>query len=149
MVYGCEIDDIAFMKLVEDSGANIVIDDLCIGTRYYWDDVSTTGDPVKNLADRYLAKVKCARTCYLWPGTREQDLLNRFGYLRDLAKEFNVNGAILYIIRYCDTFELDVPDVRDYLKDAGIPSLHLEDDYSLTSIGGLKTRVQAFLEMID
>lgn len=148
LVYGCEIDDIAFIKLVEESGANVVIDDLCFGTRYYWEDVATDGDPLKNLADRYLGKIMCPRTYRRSPGTRQQDLDNRFGYLREFAKSFNVNGAILYIIRYCDTFEFDVPDVRDYLQDAGIPCLHLEDDYSLTSIGGFKTRIQAFLEMI-
>ena len=149
LVYGCEIDDIAFISLVEESGANVVIDDLCFGTRHYWNDVATDGDPLKNLADRYLGKVMCARTYRRAPGTRQEDLDNRFSYLRDFAKSFNVNGAILYIIRYCDTFEFDVPEVRDYLQEVGISCLHLEDDYSLTSIGGFKTRIQAFLEMIS
>ncbi len=148
LVYGGEIDDTAFINLVEESGANVVIDDLCFGTRYYWDDVALDGDPLKNLADRYLGKIMCPRTYRRSLGTRQQDLDNRFGYLRDFAQSFNVNGAILYVIRYCDTFEFDVPEVRDYLQDAGIPCLHLEDDYSLTSIGGFKTRIQAFLEMI-
>ena len=148
LVYGCEIDDIAFIKLVEDSGANVVIDDLCFGTRYYWDDVATDDNLLMNLSDRYLGKIMCPRTYRRSPGTRQQDLDNRFGYLKDFAKDFNVSGAILYIIRYCDTFEFDVPEVRDYLQDAGIPCFHLEDDYSLTSIGGFKTRIEAFLEMI-
>jgi len=148
LVYGCEIDDIAFINLVEESGANVAIDDLCFGTRHYWDDVATDGDPLKNLADRYLEKIMCPRTFRRSPGTRQEDLDNRFGYLRDFAKSFNVNGAILYIIRYCDTFEFDVPEVRDYLQQAGIPCLLLEDDYSLTSIGGFKTRIEAFLEVI-
>jgi benzoyl-CoA reductase/2-hydroxyglutaryl-CoA dehydratase subunit BcrC/BadD/HgdB len=38
--------------------------------------------------------------------------------------------------------------VRDYLEEAGIAVLHLEDDYSLSSIQGFRTRIQAFLEMI-
>jgi benzoyl-CoA reductase/2-hydroxyglutaryl-CoA dehydratase subunit BcrC/BadD/HgdB len=38
--------------------------------------------------------------------------------------------------------------VREYLQKAGYPTLHIEDDYSVTTIGQLKTRVQAFLEMI-
>jgi benzoyl-CoA reductase subunit C len=149
LVYGSEIDDVTFIKLVEDSGANVVIDDLCFGTRFYWDDVALDGDPLKDLADRYLGKIMCPRTYRRWPGTRQEDLDNRFGYIKSFAKDFDVKGAILYIVRYCDTFEFDVPDVRDYLQDAGIPCLVLEDDYSLTSIGGLKTRIEAFLEMIS
>jgi len=148
LVYGSEIDDVTFIKLVEDSGAHVVIDDLCFGTRFYWDDVALDGDPLKDLAERYLGKIMCPRTYRRWPGTRQEDLDNRFGYIRSFAKDFDVKGAILYVIRYCDTFEFDVPDVRDYLQDAGIPCLVLEDDYSLTSIGGLKTRIEAFLEMI-
>lgn len=149
LVYGCEIDDIAFINLVEESGANVVIDDLCMGTRDYWKDVATDGDPLKNLADRYLGGIMCPRTFRRSPGTRQQDLDNRFGYIRDFAREFNVKGAILYIIRYCDSFEFDAPEVRDYLEQAGVAVLHLEDDYSLSSIQGFKTRIQAFLEMME
>jgi len=54
----------------------------------------------------------------------------------------------LYAMRFCDTVELDVPDVRDYLTDMGYKVLHLEYDYSATATGQLKTRIQAFLEMI-
>ncbi len=149
LVYGSEIDDIAFIKLMEDCGANVVIDDLCIGTRHYWKDVSADGDPLVSLANRYLGDIMCPRTFRRSPGSRQQDLDNRFGYIRDFAQEFDVQGAILYIIRYCDTFEFDAPEVKDYLQEAGIPVLHLEDDYSLTSIGGFKTRIQAFLEMLE
>jgi len=149
LLYGSEIDDIAFINLVEECGANVVIDDLCIGTKYYWKDVAADGNLLKNLADHYLGEVMCPRTFRRSPGTRQQDLDNRFGYIGDFAKEFNVSGAILYIIRYCDTFEFDAPEVRDYLQAMGIPVLHLEDDYSLTSIQGFKTRIQAFLEIMD
>lgn len=148
LVYGCEIDDIAFIDLVERSGANVVIDDLCVGTRDYWKDVAVKGDPLRNLADRYLGQLQCPRTLWRSPGTRRQDLDNRFGHLKEFAREFNVNGAILYIIRFCDIFEYDAPEVRDYLEEAGIAVLHLEDDYSLSSIQGFRTRIQAFLEMI-
>ena len=56
--------------------------------------------------------------------------------------------AILYVIRFCDTFELDAPDIRKYLEEAGLGVLHLEDDYSVATIGQLRTRVQAFLEIM-
>lgn len=149
LIYGCEIDDIAFPKLVEESGANVVVEDLCIGSRHYWKDVASDGDLMKNLADHYLGEIMCPRTFRHSPGTRQEDMDNRFGYLRDFARDYGVNGAILYIIRYCDTFEFDAPEVREYLEEVGIPCLHLEDDYSLTSIQGLRTRIQAFLEMME
>ena len=149
LIYGCEIDDVAFPKLVEESGANVVVEDLCIGSRHYWRDVASDGDLMKNLAEHYLGEIMCPRTFRRSPGTRQEDMDNRFGYLRDFATEYGVNGAILYIIRYCDTFEFDAPEVRGYLEEVGIRCLHLEDDYSLTSIQGFKTRIQAFLEMME
>ena len=148
LIHGCELDDVAFINMVEESGGNVVIDDLCIGTRYYRKDVETAGDPMRNLADHYLGNIMCPRTFRRALGSREEDLKNRFGHIADLAREYSVDGAILYIIRYCDTFEFDAPDVRDYLVQGGIPVLHIEDDYSLTSIQGYRTRVQAFLEMM-
>ena len=156
LVYGCEIDDIAFIKLVEKCEANVVIDDLCVGTRHYWENVEITDDPLRSLADRYLGRIVCPRTHRFQvqlqdlqeKGLRKDELELKFSYLRDFVRDYNVNGAILYIMRYCDTHELDAPDVRDYIQEMGVPVLHLEDDYSLTSIGGLRTRIEAFLEMI-
>ena len=149
LIHGCELDDTAFIDMIEESGANVVVDDLCIGTRYFRKDVDAQGDPIRNLARHYLGNIMCPRTFRRFPGSREEDLKNRFGHILDLAREYDVNGAILYIIRYCDTFEFDAPEVRDYLQQAGIPVLHLEDDYSLTSIQGYRTRVQAFTEIME
>ena len=150
LVYGAEIDDIAFIKLVEDCGANVVIDDICTGTRFFWHDVELTNDPLQSLTKRYLDKIPCPRTYREPPQQKghKADLENRFGYLKKFAKDFNVNAVIFNIMRFCDTHELDVPDVRDFLQEAGYPVLHLEDDYNMASIGQLQTRIQAFLEMI-
>ncbi len=148
LVYGNEIDDIAFIKLIEDSGAYVVMDDLCTGSRTFWKDVKLTPDPLDGIAEHYLRDISCPRTYIPKMETRQKDLDNRFGYLRNFITEFKVKGAIFYIIRYCDTYDLEAPDVRDYLKEQGIPVLVLEDEYTMVSIGQLRTRIQAFLEII-
>ncbi len=148
LVYGSEMDDMTFIKLIEDCGANVVMDDLCIGTRFFWNDIPLTADPLDGIAKRNIDLVPCPRTYRESPGTHEADIENRLGYLKQYLKDFKANAAILYIIRYCDTQEFDVPDIRDYLKGSGYPVLHIEDDYSLATIGQLRTRIQAFLEMI-
>lgn len=147
MVVGSEIDDSPLFDLIENSGANVVIDDTCIGTRVYWYDVAADSDPMDSLVTRYLDKVMCPRTYRERTGTREEDLNNRFGHILSMAREFGVNGVILYILRYCDNFGFDVPDMRDYLEKAGIPVLHIEDEYLISS-ARLRTQVEAFLEMI-
>jgi bzd-type benzoyl-CoA reductase N subunit len=148
LVYGSEIDDAAFIRLVEECGAEVVMDDLCTGTRYFWHDVELTPDPLEGLTERYLDKLECPRTYRPRSGTRQEDLENRFGYLQRYIKDFKVDGVILYIIRFCDTYELDAPDVKDYVQGLGLPVLHIEHDYSAATLEPLRTRIQAFLEMI-
>ena len=142
LVYGSQIDDIPFVQLVEESGANVVMDDLSVGTRFYWSDVEITEDLLDGLATRYLEKIMCPRTF------REGKPSERFRYILDYAKEFNVKGVILYTHRFCDTHNIDVPDLRDYLREEGLAVIHLEDDYTLTSVEPLRTRAQAFAEVI-
>ena len=127
----------------------MVMDDICLGTRYFGYDVEMNGNPLGSLSRHYLGDIQCPRTYRPKAGTHQEDLDNRFGYILDYAREFKVNGVILYITRYCDTFELDAPDLGDYLREAGLPVLNLENDYSTTTFGQLRTRIQTFLEMIQ
>ncbi|MDD5168794.1 MAG: 2-hydroxyacyl-CoA dehydratase family protein [Syntrophales bacterium] len=146
-IWGNEIDDVAFVKLIEESGARVVMDDLCTGTRAFWDDVPETADPLDGITSRYLC-IHCPRSNVPQTETREGDLENRYGYIRNFIKEWQVNGVIFYIVRYCDTCELEGPDLREYLNAMKLPVLMIEDDYSTSTIGQLRTRIQAFLEMI-
>jgi benzoyl-CoA reductase subunit C len=148
LVWGSEIDNPEPIRLLEDTGARVVIDDICMGTKSYLSDVATEGNLLGNLANRYLGAITCPRTFRFSAGSRGQDLRNRFGHLVDLAREYRVNGAVLYVLMFCDTFEFDVPDVRDVLQRIGIPTLHVEDDYRLSGAGGMRTRIEAFMEMI-
>jgi bzd-type benzoyl-CoA reductase N subunit len=146
-IWGNEIDDIAFVRLVEESGACVVMDDLCTGSRFFWEDVPLTDDPLEGIAQRY-SNTHCPRSNVPQAPSRDQDLENRFGYIRRFVKEWKVDGVIFYIVRYCDTCELEGPDLREYLNSLKLPVLMIEDDYSTSTMGQLRTRIQAFLEMI-
>ncbi len=146
-LWGNEIDDIAFIELVESCGAQVVMDDLCTGTRMFWEDVPETDDPFDGLVQKYLA-THCPRSLTPQAGGREDDLENRFSYIRQFAGQWRADGAIFYIVRYCDTCELEGPDLREYLTKHKLPVLMIEDDYSTSTMGQLRTRIQAFLEMI-
>ena len=150
MVDGACIDNIDFVKLIEDSGANVVVDSLCIGTRDYLPHADVGGDPLDALARRYLDKINCPRTYReKAEGTYEKDLASRFGDIGSLSKQFKVDGVILYVYKYCDPFGFEVPARKVYLDSLNIPVLYLEDEYSAGTIGRLRTRIQAFLEVIE
>ena len=144
---GAQVDSAAFIKLIEDSGASVVIDDLCPGTRESWSTVEVTDDPIDGIASRYLRKLKCGRTYREQKGSYTEYLEDRFGHVGKFAKDFKVNGVILYFYKYCDPFGFEVPALKSYIQSQNIPVLYLEDEYSMSSIGRLKTRIQAFLEI--
>jgi bzd-type benzoyl-CoA reductase N subunit len=147
-LWGNEIDDIAFIRLVEECGAHVVMDDLCTGTRFFWEDVPYTNDPLDGIANRYIG-THCPRSLKPQAGNRQEDMENRFGYMKEFISQWQANGVIFYIVRYCDTCELEGPDLREYLNSLKLPVLMIEDDYSTSTIGQLRTRIQAFLEMIS
>ncbi len=153
LVWGTIIDDIALVQMIEELDANVVMDDTCVGSRCYFPDVELTEDPLDGLAYRYLVELKCPRTFReaAFGETKKDyttDLESRFGYLGKYAKEWGVNGVIIQSLRYCDTHGYEAPGVGDYLDNLGLPNIYLEHDYSKAALAPLKTRVQAFLEVI-
>jgi benzoyl-CoA reductase subunit C len=148
MVIGAQVDDTAFIKLIEDSGAWVVADDLCPGAREFMASVDVTPDPIAGLAERYLRKVKCGRTYREMEGNYEEYLEDRFGHMGRMIKDFGVDGVVLYIYKYCDPYGFEVPQIKSFIEAKGTPVLYLEDEYSMSTIGRLRTRIQAFLELL-
>ena len=148
LIWGGPINDVAFIQLIEECGANVVMDDMCIGTRHYWADVEVKSDLLDALAFRYLDRIMCPRTIREASGTHKEHVERKFGYLLDYIKEFGVNGVILQVLRSCDAQAFELPDLRDLLREKGLPVLVVEHDYSLSALAPLRTRVQVFLEMI-
>lgn len=139
MLVGSEDDDTEFLKMVESVGATVVVDDHCTGSRYFWNQVIRDGDPLKDIAARYIDRVPCPTKD--WPQRR------RFPHILQLAKDYKVQGAILIQQKFCDPHEGDMVPLTKYFKENGIGTLFLEFDVTVP-IGPFRTRVEAFLETI-
>jgi benzoyl-CoA reductase subunit C len=148
MLIGDQIDDAAMIDAIEATGAQLVMDDLSIGSKMYWQDVDVTTDPVQGIAERYLRKLKIPTT-YVSDGDNYQENLEaRFGHMKKYINEFKVDGAILFIYKYCDPYGFEVPAIKSFIESSGTPVLYLEDEYSTSTLARVKTRIEAFLEMI-
>ncbi len=140
MILGSEDDDTEFIAMVEDLGSRIVIDEHCTGTRYFYEEVNTNGDALASIAERYVKRVPCPSKD--WPER------TRLDHIVKLAKEYDVQGAIVMQMKFCDPQELYTPEIKEALEnDVGIPTIFLEFDVTVP-IGQFKTRVEAFLEII-
>jgi benzoyl-CoA reductase/2-hydroxyglutaryl-CoA dehydratase subunit BcrC/BadD/HgdB len=128
--------------IIENLDAEVVVEETCTGTRYFENEVSADGDTlkelIKNLADRYL-NINCA--CFTPNTGRIEDILK-------YTEEYKVDGVIYSNLSFCHTYAVEYKKVETALKDAGIPILNIETDYSSEDSGQIKTRVEAFLEII-
>jgi bzd-type benzoyl-CoA reductase N subunit len=143
LMSGSEVDDVALIGLVEQCGAWVVMDDVCTGSRSFWIDVDPSEGALKGLASRYLGGITCPCTY------RSGKVAERFDYLGGYVRDWGVQGALLYTIRFCDTYQLDAPEIKEYMEGLGLPVLYLEDDYIMPPLAQWKTRIEAFLETIE
>ena len=128
-----------FVAMVEDLGATFVTDDHCTGTRYFEREVKPNGDPLEAIAERYVNRVPCPSKD--WPERTRLDHIVR------MAKDYDVQGAILIQQKFCDPHELDIPAINEALEKMDIQTLFLEFDVTVP-LGQFKTRVEAFLEIM-
>lgn len=140
LLTGSEMDDVDYVQMIEQLGAGVVADDLCNGSRYFWEEVGSEGDPWSALAQRYLNHTPCPR---MQPSKR------RFDHLREMIHTFDVGGVIMQYLKFCDFYCADFPLIKGALKDLDLPLLCLDREYATGGIGQMKTRVQAFLEVLD
>jgi len=139
LVAGSVMDNTELVRLIESVGGSVVADDWCTGSRYFWNLVDEDSDPLKAIAKRCLDKV---------PSSFMYGREERFRHAAELAKRFDVDAAIMFVIKYCDTHMFDAPLLRDELKAMGLPVLYLEWEHSMSGFAGLKTRIEAFIEMV-
>ncbi len=140
MIIGSEDDDTEFIEMVENLGARIVIDDHCTGSRYFDKEVKINGDLLAAISERYIKRTPCPSKD--WPEMLALDNITK------LAKDYDIQGAILMQQKFCDPWELSIPKIKETLEaEIGIPTLFLEFDVTVP-IGQFKTRVEAFLEIL-
>jgi len=140
MILGSEDDDHEFIEMVESCGSTFVIDDHCTGTRYFWDEVVPNRNPLTAIATRYVNRVPCPSKD--WP------IRTRTPHILSLAKDWDASGAVILQQKFCDPHELDIPAIKEALEDEGLITLFLELDVTVP-VGQFKTRVEAFLEILE
>jgi benzoyl-CoA reductase/2-hydroxyglutaryl-CoA dehydratase subunit BcrC/BadD/HgdB len=132
--------DNKIINLIEEMGGRIVADDLCFGLRPYLE-IDVKEATVQAIADAYLDKVPCASLPYL----KELETDRRLANLSNLVKLFQPDGMIYHTLRFCDAFTFKGNETKTFLK---IPFMEIHTEYAGSDIEGVRTRVEAFLEMI-
>ena len=146
----CAIPDARLLNLIEDLGTVIIDDDFFSGGRYFAMDVRPDGDPIEAFADYYMKAIPCTTYHYPenWRGDRKT--YSRYGdYIIEMVRRAQAKGVLFLRVMYCDPYDLEFVMLKEKLEEEDIPYLSLITEHEPGTLGPIRTRVQAFIEMLN
>ena len=147
LVVGSETDDSGFIKLIEEQGAFVCCDRFCFGSYpgRVPIELSDDEDALRQVCRHYIQHCHCPRMMSM------DKVYGRKKYVADLAKEYHADGVIYNQVKFCDPWAYERTLGSSMLhKDYGFPVLSIDRPYNVSSsVGQLRTRVQAFVESIE
>lgn len=129
------------INTIEESGGSIVAYELCSSIRNNRELVDESNPDVYDaLAKKYL-NIGCA--CMM-----NND--KRIELLGDLIEEFKIDGVIDVALQSCHPFNVEGNRIKEFVvNDKNIHYMAIETDYSQSDTEQLRTRFEAFIEMIE
>jgi benzoyl-CoA reductase/2-hydroxyglutaryl-CoA dehydratase subunit BcrC/BadD/HgdB len=124
----------------------LVADELCSSERVLYDPVGvdewSMNDMLNAIAERYLMASTCP--CF----TSQDGNEDRINWLLNKVKEWKVNGVVYYVVRGCMLYAMEYTRIKRVLDRINVPVYYLDTEYTREDVGQMKTRVEAFLEML-
>ncbi|HNQ34877.1 MAG TPA: 2-hydroxyacyl-CoA dehydratase family protein [bacterium] len=131
------------LDILYEFNCEAVADSLCSGYGHLYDpveiDEETETGIIRALALKYLAASLCP--CFM-------GLNKLLDLLVDTTAEYRLDGVIYHDLRLCQVFDMQTVAIRQVLKEKRIPFLSIKTDLGREDTGQLKTRIEAFLEML-
>jgi benzoyl-CoA reductase/2-hydroxyglutaryl-CoA dehydratase subunit BcrC/BadD/HgdB len=135
--------------LVEEGNPQgvIVADEQCSGERILNDPIGvdewSMDDMLNAIGERYLMASTCP--CF----TSKDGNEDRVNWLLNKVKDWKVQGVIYYVVRGCMLYAMEYTRIKKALDKVNVPVYYLDTEYTREDVGQLKTRVEAFLEMLS
>jgi len=132
--------DRRLLDLIEDEmGARVVAEDHCSGLKTIANPIDEDGDPFRALAHAYLDQAPCSRM---------KPLQDRVDFSSRLADEYAVDGVVYAYLKFCPCYGQIKNEFFRLFQQKDLPLLEIPVDYSKSDIGQIKTRVEAFVEVL-
>jgi len=131
------------LEAIEENQAVVVVDDSCAGTQYFYNTIETTDWSMRSMINAISDKYLMPTICPIY--THNDDRVDR---VLELYEQHKADGLIYHILRLCQLIDLEFNKVNYAMKKNNIPMLKIETEYSDEDTGQIKTRVEAFIEMI-
>ena len=134
----CDLPDLH--RYIEAAGAVVVGDDLCTGARYAAGRIDTGIDIWRALARCYLERTVCP--------AKHAGITSRGDAMVGAVRRTAADGVVLVYLKFCDPHLFDYPYLKQRLEAAGVPVLMVELQEAHAAEGQLRTRLEAFVEML-
>lgn len=140
LITGCPTGGLVdkIVKQLEDAGSSVVCFENCVGTKNFEMLVDENKEPIDAIAERYL-NIPCSIM------TPNDDRMNR---IKEYIKDYSVDGVVDVTLTACHTYAIETEKVRRAVEGCGKSYLAIETNYSNSDSGQLKTRLEAFVEML-
>ena len=139
MLLGSEVSDVNLISLIESQGATIVIDRLCNGANYIWNNVIPDEDRLLAIAYRYLDKPRSP--------VKDESYRRRVNEIVATAIDYNVQGVVYALHKFCIPHQQERHAVQVEFGKKLIPIHEIEYDDTIPA-GEYRTRIEAFVDVV-
>ena len=72
----------------------------------------------------------------------------RSDIIKEFIHEYQADGVIDVVLSGCHTYAIETNKIKEASREAGANYMSLKTDYSKQDIGQIRTRLEAFIEML-
>lgn len=140
LITGCPTGGLVnkIVKQLEEAGSSVVCFENCVGAKNFEMLVDENKEPIDAIAERYL-NIPCS---IMTPNDGRMDRIKEY------IKDYSVDGVVDVTLTACHTYAIETEKVRRAVEGCGKSYLAIETNYSNSDSGQLKTRLEAFVEML-
>ncbi|WP_028329869.1 double-cubane-cluster-containing anaerobic reductase [Brachyspira alvinipulli] len=140
LITGCPTGGLVdkVIKQIEEVGASVVCFESCLGSKNFEILVDENKDPIEAIAEKYL-NIPCS---VMSPNDDRMDIIKKY------IEEYNVDGVVEVTLTSCHTYAIETEKVRRTVESMGKSYLNIETNYSNSDAPQLRTRLEAFVEML-
>jgi benzoyl-CoA reductase/2-hydroxyglutaryl-CoA dehydratase subunit BcrC/BadD/HgdB len=129
------------LSLLDELSVRIGDDDLLSCSRRLLVSPGLKDDPFEALADGYFTMPPCT--------TKNSPVEVRLKHLVKRIERSGAKGVVFYTVKFCEPELFDIPQLVEGLKRRGLATLVMDTELNQGVSGQMRTRVEAFVEMIS
>ena len=123
---------------IEEAGGVVVAFENCTGSKNFSNLINEEDEPLMAIAKRYM-NIPCS----IMSPNKDRERV-----IQEMIKEYKADGVIDVVLQACHTYNIETINMKHACNEIGTPYMALETDYSPSDAGQIRTRLEAFIEML-